>query len=93
MTYVAGIIIVSGDGTYSAEPELGPFAEPGKATSYAQAMFEQEFPVALSVIAEGMRARVQDISTKPPTTVKGSVMQRVAAEVNARAAAAAYLFR
>lgn len=92
---VAGVITVSGDGTYTAVPALGPFNVPATATSRAQAIFEGRcFGFAsiptVGIIAKmtaAQQARIEDPLTSPPTTTKGKVMQGIADDVNSFVAA------
>jgi hypothetical protein len=83
----AGVITVSGDGTYTASPALGPFGVPATATSLAQARFEQQFPGILASMTAAEQAKVVDATTSPPTTTKGRVMKNIAAQVNSAVAA------
>ncbi|HEY2516942.1 MAG TPA: hypothetical protein VGI39_38990 [Polyangiaceae bacterium] len=83
----AGVVTVQGDGTYTAVPTLGPFGNPLTATSLAQALFEQAFPLVLASMTSAQLADVVDVTTSPVTTMKGRVMQNVAAQTNAQAAA------
>lgn len=86
---VAGVITVANDGTYTAVPALGPFGVPATSTSLAQAWFEALYPIVLNptTFPLATQAQVIDPTQTPPLTNKGKVLQGIAAQENARAAA------
>lgn len=86
----AGTITVAADGTYTCAPTAVGFANPATASSLAQAIFEQTFPLVTGNVKTfplSVQAQVVDATTTPATTSKGKVLQGLAGQAQAIAGA------